>query len=464
MDNAQKIWDRLISAGLTPAGAAGLLGNLYAESGLRPDNLQNTCEAKLGFTDEGYTVAVDNGCYANFANDGAGYGIAQWTYPTRKAGLLLQARIQECSIGDLDMQVAFLLQELQSLFPAVLNKLRTTSSVREASDCVLLRFERPADQSEAAKARRTGYAQMFYDQFVQMGGEIMSYLMTSAEICAKALNIADHYETAYMLGPWGWPANDKMITRATTEGSNAATNKQWLAKANAIKGRGFIFDCVGLIKGILWGWNGDLARVYGGAGYACNGVPDCDAKKMIDCCREVSTDFSGIIPGEAVWMDGHIGLYIGSGQVVEATPKWKGGVQKSTILNVSKVQISSTAGTRTWTKHGKLQWVDYSAADKPADMTTGKEIENMSKDELKAMIREIVKEVLNEENPVYKDLKDVPKYWQPTAAALMDAGAINGGTPAEVCATDLNLRKETLKAVVVSAMYHDARERVAAGE
>ena len=35
MSNAQKIWDRLLSAGLTPAGAAGLMGNLQAESGLR---------------------------------------------------------------------------------------------------------------------------------------------------------------------------------------------------------------------------------------------------------------------------------------------------------------------------------------------------------------------------------------------------------------------------------------------
>ena len=83
---------------------------------------------------------------------------------------------------------------------------------------------------------------------------------------------------------------------------------------------------------------------------------------------------------------------------------------------------------------------------------------DMSREELKALIRETVREVLNEENPVYKDLKDVPEYWKPTAAALLDAGAVNGGTSAEVCATDLNLRKETLKAVVVAAAYHDARE------
>ena len=69
-----------------------------------------------------------------------------------------------------------------------------------------------------------------------------------------------------------------------------------------------------------------------------------------------------------------------------------------------------------------------------------------------------MKEVLDEENLVYQDLKDVPEYWRPAASALLNAGVVNGGTPAEVCETDLNLRKETLKAAVVAVMYHDARE------
>ena len=192
----------------------------------------------------------------------------------------------------------------------------------------------------------------------------MSFLLTAAELCQRLRDIVEHYRTAYMLGPWGWPASDKMIARATTQGSSAKTNRQWLARANAIKGVGFLFDCVGLIKGILWGWKGDLSRTYGGAGYACNGVPDYDAKKMIDACREVSTDVSGIVPGEAVWMDGHIGVYVGGGVVVESTPKWKGGVQYSTCANVSQKLVPGTAGSRTWTKHGKLPWVDYAAEDK----------------------------------------------------------------------------------------------------
>ena len=399
MDSAQKIWDRLISAGLTEAGAAGLMGNLYAESGLRPDNLQNSFEKKLGYSDADYTAAVDCGAYTGFVTDGAGYGLAQWTYPSRKAALLAYVKARGQSIGGLDAQVDYLLQELGSVFPVVLGVLRATSSVREASDCVLLRFERPADQGPAVQARRAGYAQELYNTFA--GGENMAYLMTSAEFCAKALDIADNYKTAYMLGPWGWPANDVMIARATTQGSNARTNRQWLPQAGAIKDKGFLFDCVGLIKGILWGWKGDMSRAYGGAGYACSGVPDYDAKKMIDCCREVSADFSAIVPGEAVWMDGHIGVYVGGGVVVKATPKWQGGVQRSALSNTAGAQkLPGTAGSRRWTKHGKLPWVDYTAQ------------ENKTEED--------------EDMPKYRTLKDVPDSYQPTIRKLMEKGALRG--------------------------------------
>ncbi len=391
------IWDKLLAAGLTPAGAAGLMGNLQAESGLNPRNLQNSFEKKLGYTDASYTAAVDSGAYTGFATDGAGYGVAQWTNPDRKAGLLTCAQKRGASIGDLEMQLGFLMQELSGSFRGVLATLKTAATVREASDAVLLKFERPANQSAENCARRAQLGEMFLDLYG--GGVNVSYLMTAAELCAKALDIADRYKTSYMLGPWGWPANDRMIARATTQGGNAQTNKQWLAKANAIKNRGFIFDCIGLLKGILWGWSGDMTRTYGGAGYACNGVPDYDAKKMIDCCREVSTDFAAIVPAEAVWMDGHIGVYVGEGKVVEATPKWLGGVQRSTCSNVSAKLIPGTAGTRRWTKHGKLPWVDYS------------QIEDKEEDD---------------EMKYYQKLKDVPASYQPTIRKLMERGWLKG--------------------------------------
>ena len=71
-NNEEKIWNYLKGAGLNDCGAAGLMGNLYAESGLRPDNLQNTYEKKLGMTDASYTAAVDGGTYTGFVRVWAG--------------------------------------------------------------------------------------------------------------------------------------------------------------------------------------------------------------------------------------------------------------------------------------------------------------------------------------------------------------------------------------------------------
>ena len=165
MNTEEKIWSFLKAQGLTDAGAAGLMGNLYAESGLRPDNLQNSYEGRLGMADAEYTEMVDNGTYTNFVPDSAGYGLCQWTYWSRKEALLAYAKAAGKSIGDLEMQLGFLLKELTSGYKAVLNTLKTTSSVRAASDAVLLQFERPADQSEATKVKRAGYGQTYYNKY-----------------------------------------------------------------------------------------------------------------------------------------------------------------------------------------------------------------------------------------------------------------------------------------------------------
>lgn len=161
----KRIWNKLIAAGMTPAGAAGSMGNQKAESGLNSRNLQNSFEKKLGYTDATYTAAVDSGAYTNFANDGAGYGLCQWTYPTRKAALLAFARAAGKSIGDEDMQVDFFVKELKESYPKVWAVLTTTKSVREASDAVLLNYERPADQSESVRDKRAGYGQTYYNKY-----------------------------------------------------------------------------------------------------------------------------------------------------------------------------------------------------------------------------------------------------------------------------------------------------------
>ena len=180
MNTEERIWSYLKGQGLTDAGAAGLMGNLYAESGLRPNNLQNSYEGKLGMADAEYTELVDKGSYANFGNDRAGYGLAQWTYWSRKAALLAYAKAAGKSIGDLEMQLGFLMKELSTSYKSVLSVLKTATSVRAASDAVLLQFERPADQSETAKARRASYGQKYFDKYAKKGsGSTMGFSNSS---------------------------------------------------------------------------------------------------------------------------------------------------------------------------------------------------------------------------------------------------------------------------------------------
>lgn len=173
MTNERLIWDKLLAAGLSVFGVAGLMGNLKAESNLEPQNLQNTFERKLGMSDAVYTAAVDAGSYANFVHDGAGYGLAQWTYHTRKAALLAFAKERGTSIGDLGMQLDFLVQEMRGSYPAVWAALCMAQDVRAASDVVLLQFERPADMSERVKSVRASFGAEIYARLKNTPGEVL---------------------------------------------------------------------------------------------------------------------------------------------------------------------------------------------------------------------------------------------------------------------------------------------------
>ena len=190
MANANIIWNYFQSKGLNEYGIAGLMGNLYAESGLMPNNLQNTGNKKLGITDDAYVKIADTddktySCVYNGKKyygreaviyDGYGFGIAQWTFWSRKRDFLSFARAAGKSIGDLDVQLDFLWKELSESYKSVLQTLKTATSVLEASNAVLLEFERPADQSEAVQRKRAGFGQGYYDQFtqtVQKGGSVV---------------------------------------------------------------------------------------------------------------------------------------------------------------------------------------------------------------------------------------------------------------------------------------------------
>lgn len=184
----------------------------------------------------------------------------------------------------------------------------------------------------------------------------MSTIMKASDFVAKLKDIATNYKTLYVMGCFGAPmttANKKRYIDHHPYNKQPARVKL----INAASADTFGFDCVCLIKGVLWGWSGDKSKIYGGAKYATNGVPDADANAMINLCSEVSTDFSKIEIGEAVWTNGHIGVYIGDGLAIECTPAWKNKVQ-ITACNCSK----SGYNTRKWKKHGKLPYIDYATA------------------------------------------------------------------------------------------------------
>lgn len=194
-------------------------------------------------------------------------------------------------------------------------------------------------------------------------------IKTAKELAQAAENIAKNYKTLYVMGCFGAPmtASNK-VRYCNNHNYNKQTSRQQLIKAATTDTFGF--DCVCLIKGLLWGWNGNKKDVYGGADYAVNGVPDIDCNAMFRACSEQSTDFSSIAIGEAVWMDGHIGIYIGNGLAVECSPKWKNGVQ----ITACNRDVSGY-NRRNWTKHGKLPYVTYEEKQAATEAQGGNKVQ-----------------------------------------------------------------------------------------
>ena len=173
MSNKTYIWNYFKGKIGNEYGVAGLMGNLQAESNLRPNNLQNSYESSLGYTDTSYTSAVDNGFYSksSFVYDEAGYGLAQWTYWSRKKALYEMYKSGGySSIGSIKLACDYLWYELQNSYKGVLSVLKSATSIRQASDKVLHDFENPADQSESVEVKRASMGSAIYNELTGTGG------------------------------------------------------------------------------------------------------------------------------------------------------------------------------------------------------------------------------------------------------------------------------------------------------
>ena len=178
---------------------------------------------------------------------------------------------------------------------------------------------------------------------------------TGKELAAAAKNVAENYKTLYVRGCFGWPMTQSNKGRVIQSYAYNRTETREKMIQSASEDT-FGFDCVCLIKALLWDWCGDAGKGYGGAVYCANNVPDKNADQMFSLCSEVSSDFSHILVGEAVWLKGHIGVYIGDGLAVECTPAWENGVQITAVANIGH---KSGCNSRKWTSHGRLPYVRY---------------------------------------------------------------------------------------------------------
>ena len=208
------LFDGLIAAGCTVYGACGAIGNVFAESGANPRNLENLCEKMLGYkyTDDTYTEAVDSGkitreLFLHPLGDSRqyGYGFCQWTSAGRKAGLYDLVKSRGVSIGDAKIQTEYMLSELQKSYRSVWNVLKTATSVQEASDIFLVKFESPKNTGEAVKKARASYGEQYLKIYQKEETKVskIENAVTMAE--AIALDDTHGYD---QVDRWGNPNYD----------------------------------------------------------------------------------------------------------------------------------------------------------------------------------------------------------------------------------------------------------------
>lgn len=144
----------------------------------------------------------------------------------------------------------------------------------------------------------------------------------------------------YVWGTYGTVLSDSFLESKVTQypdevgGNEEFIRANWLGKRTA--------DCVGLIKGYSWYDTTSQSTIL-----VSNGMPDIGADDMYNNATEKGTiDTISEIPGLAVWKEGHIGVYIGNGEVVEAY---------GTTTGVIRSQLSNGG----WTHWLKIPYITY---------------------------------------------------------------------------------------------------------
>lgn len=144
----------------------------------------------------------------------------------------------------------------------------------------------------------------------------------------------------YVYGTYGSVLDEALLTSKIAQYPDEVGGYEDFIRQNWLGGR--TADCVGLIKGYGW-YNTETAQIEIGA----NGMPDIGADTMYENATEKGTiDTIPEIPGLAVWHEGHIGIYIGNGEVIHAA-------------NTNAGVIKTPIGDSGWTHWLKIPYITY---------------------------------------------------------------------------------------------------------
>ena len=154
----ETIYQHLKQGGLSHNGICAVMGNMYCESLLKSDNVEDRCS----MSDAEYTKAVNNGtisCY-QFSRDSFGYGLAQWTCWSRKEDLWRLTVGQGKSVSDEMIQCAFCIAELKRDYKYLYDFLCEDCDLYSATSRVCKEYERPAvNNVDARYAKAKEYAE-----------------------------------------------------------------------------------------------------------------------------------------------------------------------------------------------------------------------------------------------------------------------------------------------------------------
>lgn len=295
-DTMQTVWKHLTRY-MTPEGAAGMMGNLYAESGIIPNKVENLCiqrlkEAGKVYTDATYTAFVDDGTISRkefltpLPGKVYGYGLAQWTSIGRKAWLYDLCKEKKVSIGDLQTQLEYLKMELVDNYSVVYAYLQSATNIKAASDTVLAGFEQPADMSTAVRNLRAEYSQEIYDKL--QGGDTVT---KSQKALQWMLDLASDQKHGYsQQSRWG-PDFD----------CSSSIISAWQAAGVPVKSRGATYT-------------GNMKSVFLGCGFK-------DVTKQVNLSTGAGLQPSDVLLnefGRGTSGNGHTAMYAGDGKIVHA--------------------------------------------------------------------------------------------------------------------------------------------------